>query len=176
MSVATITMQGRIFMAEAIRAKPLHIGWGSGDPAWDDMEDEDLPGLVEASALVNELGRRAPASVGFVLPDEEGGIVIPIGQDGQGNIIYQRYAHASEPTAYLYIRCNFDNADASNSLIREMGLFGGTVVKEGLPPGQQYFTPDQIEDPGRLFASEIIRPYFLRSPSVRESYEFVLPV
>jgi hypothetical protein len=169
-------MQGRIFMAEAIKAKPLHIAWGSGDPAWDDIEDADLPGLVEADALVNELGRRAPASVGFVVPDEAGAIVIPIGQDGQGNIVYQRYAQVEEPTAYLYVRCNFDNADASNSIIREMGLFGGTIVKPDLQPGQQYFTLDQIENPGRLFAAEIVRPHFLRSPSVRESYEFVLPV
>jgi hypothetical protein len=176
MSVATITMEGRIFMAEAIKAKPLHIAWGSGDPAWDDMADADLPGLVDAKALVNELGRRVPASVGFVVPDETGGIVIPIGQDGQGSIVYQRYAQVDEPTAYLYVRTNFDNVDASNSIIREMGLFGGTIVKPGLPPGQQYFTLDQLEYPGRLFATEIIRPHFLRSPSVRESYEFVLPV
>jgi hypothetical protein len=163
-------------MATAVKEQPLHIAWGSGDPDWDDLDDEDLPGLVDATSLVNEIGRRIPASVGFVLPDEEGPILIPIGTDGQGNVTYNRYVQSVEPTAYLYVRCNFENADASDSVIREMALFGGTVVKSGLPPGLEYFTPAQIDDPGFVVAAEIIRPKFERSPSVRESYEFVLPV
>lgn len=176
MSIATITLSGRAFMASALKAQPLHVAWGSGDPAWDDMADSDLPGLVESTALVNELGRRVPASVGYVTPDENGSIVISIGADGEGNVIYKRYSQSVEATAYLYIRCNFDNADASNSVIREMALFGGTVTDPELPPGLQYFTPDQIVAPGFLIAVEIVRPSFGRSPSVRESYEFVLPV
>jgi hypothetical protein len=152
------------------------VAWGGGDPAWDDMADADLPGLVGRTALVNEIGRRMPAAVGFVEPDENGAISIPIGQDGQGNVRYARYTQVTGPTAYLYIRCNFDNADASNAEIREMALFGGAAIKPGLPPGQQYFTPDQLDDPGFMVAMEIVRPSFARSPSVRESYEFVLPV
>jgi hypothetical protein len=57
-----------------------------------------------------------------------------------------------------------------------MAMFGGTVVKPDLPPGQQYFTPNQLDDPGFMVVMEIVRPYFTRSPSVRESYEFVFPV
>jgi hypothetical protein len=163
-------------MASAIKAQPLHIAWGSGDPAWDDMVDADLPGLVTSTALACELGRREPSSVGFVVPDDAGSILIPIGSDGEGNVIYKRYKQVEGPTAYLYVRCNFDNADASNSTIREIALFGGTKFDPELPPGQQYFTPDQLEDPGFVVAIEIIRPAFMRSPSVRESYEFVLPV
>ncbi|MDR3362615.1 MAG: hypothetical protein LBO64_07235 [Desulfovibrio sp.] len=176
MSIATITLSGRAFMAGAIKAQPLHVAWGTGDPDWDDMADSDLPGLVESTALVNEVGRRVPASIGFVTPDDNGSIVIPIGADGEGNVIYKRYTTSPDATAYLYIRCNFDNADASNSVIREMALFGGTEVNADLPPGLQYFTPDQIVNPGFLIAAEIVRPSFGRSPSVRESYEFVLPV
>lgn len=176
MSIATITLAGRAFMASALKAQPLHVAWGSGDPAWDAMQDADLPGLVGATSLVNELGRRLPASVGYVTPDDEGSIIIPVGSDGEGNVAYKRYTQTTEPTAYLYIRCNFDNADASNSVIREMALFGGSRTLENLPPGQQYFTPDQVLDPGFMIAAEIVRPSFERSPSVRESYEFVLPV
>ena len=128
------------------------------------------------TALVNELGRRLPAVVGYVTPDDTGSIIIPIGQDGQGNVRYARYTQVDGPSAWLYVRCNFDNADASNADIREMAIFGGTLVKPDLPPGQQYFTPGQIDDPGFMVVMEIVRPSFNRSPSVRESYEFVLPI
>jgi hypothetical protein len=176
MSIATVTLAGRAFMALSLKSQPLHVAWGGGDPAWDDMADSDLPGLVSYTSLVNELGRRTPATVGFVVPDENGPISIPVGQDGEGNVIYARYEQVDEPSAWLYTRTNFDNADAANVTIREMALFGGTVVKPGLPPGQQYFPPGQIENPGFMVAMEIVRPSFLRSPSVRESYEFVFPV
>jgi len=176
MSIATITLSGRAFMAAAVKAQNLHVAWGGGDPAWDDMDESDLPGLVGYTALVNELGRRVPAAVSFVQPDPDGPIIIPIGQDGQGNVQYSRYRQVMDATAWLYVRCNFDNADAANSVIREMALFGGAVVKPELPPGQQYFTPAQIDEPGFMVAMEIVRPRFERSPSVRESYEFVLPV
>ena len=176
MSIATITMSGRAFMASAIKSQPLHVAWGSGNPAWDAMQDADLPSLIESTALVNELGRRIPASVGYVVPDDDGSIIIPVGADSAGNVVYKRYTQVTQPTAYLYIRCNFDNADASNATIREMALFGGSKTDESLPPGQQYFTPDQVVDPGFMIAAEIVRPSFERSPSVRESYEFVLPV
>jgi hypothetical protein len=163
-------------MASAIKAQTLHVAWGSGDAAWDALADGDLPSLVDHTALVAELGRRIPSSVSYVTPDDEGGIVVPVGQDSQGNIVYKRYSQVTGPTPYLYVRCNFDNADAANSTIREMGLFGGTVVKDGLPAGQAYFTPDQIADPGFMVVMQIIRPKFDRSPSVRESIEFVLPI
>ncbi len=176
MSLATVTTSGRAFLAKVLKDQNLHIAWGEGDPAWDDLPDGDLPGLVDATGLSAELGRRVPASVGYVLPDEEGAISIPVGMDGQGNVQYQRYTTTDMPSPWLYIRCNFDNADAASGTIREMALFGGTVLAPGLPPGQQYFTPGEISDPGFLMAMEIVRPSFGRSPSVRESYEFVLPL
>ncbi|MCL2458956.1 MAG: hypothetical protein FWF31_08990 [Desulfobulbus sp.] len=176
MSLATVTTTGRAFLAKVLKEQSLHIAWGAGDPAWDDLEDSSLPGLVNVTGLTAELGRRAPSSVGYVLPDDDGAISIPVGMDGQGNVLYQRYTLAETPTPWLYVRCNFDNADAASATIREMGLFGGGVAAQDLPPGQQYFTPDEIEDPGFLIAVEIVRPRFSRSPNVRESYEFVLPL
>jgi len=176
MSTATTTLAGRAFMAAAVKAQPLYLAWGSGDPEWDEMDDSDLPSMVEMTALANELGRRVPAAVGFVVPDENGSVIIPIGQDGSGTVQYARYRQVEEPSAWLYIRCNFDNADASNAVIREAAIFGGTTVDPELPPGQQYFTPGEIVHPGFMLAMEIVRPRFERSPSVRESYEFVLPV
>ncbi len=71
---------------------------------------------------------------------------------------------------------NYDFADAGNAVIRELGIFMDTVTKEGLPPGQLYFTPAELEDPGRLLAAQILRPSILRSPAVRQTIEFVLPI
>ena len=47
---------------------------------------------------------------------------------------------------------------------------------EGLPPGQQYFAPADIADPGLLLAAQIVLPRINRSPSVRQTVEFVLPI
>lgn len=57
-----------------------------------------------------------------------------------------------------------------------MGVFMDTAIKEGLPPGQRYFTPAELEDPGLLLAVQIITPPMNRSASVRQSVEFVLPI
>lgn len=176
MSLATTTLSGRAYQATLLKQQNLYIAWGSGDPDWDVLADGDLPSLVEATSLVAEMGRRVPAAVSYVLPDEDGATSIPVGMDGQGNVQYQRYTISETPTTYLYLRCDFDHADAASDTIREIALFGGTVVDPELPPGQRYFTPGQLVDPGSLIAMEIIRPRFDRSPSVRESYEFVLPL
>jgi len=51
-----------------------------------------------------------------------------------------------------------------------------TELKEDLPPGQRYFTPDNLKSPGLLVAAQIIVPPINRSPSVRQTIEFVLPI
>ena len=174
-SLATLTKTGRAAIARALAARPMHFAWGSGDPAWDE-EGASIPSLAEATALVNELGRRTPAAVGFVTPDEEGGVVIPTGTDAAGGVITQRYSVSAEPTPYLYIRVNYDFADAPAATIREVGLFMDTRVRPETPAGQRYFTPAELEDPGFLVAAQILDSNINRSPSTRQTIEFVLPV
>lgn len=174
MSTATLTTAGRAFCAEATANEALFVAWGSGDDAWDEA-GASLPSLVQREALFHELGRRIPTTVGFVTPDAEGSIVIPTGTLPDGSVQSVRYSQVPYATPFLYVRVNFDNADAANATIREMGLFGGTVLQEGLPAGQRYFIPAELEQPGKLIAAEIVRPSYPRSPSVRETYEFVLP-
>ncbi|MDR0477091.1 MAG: hypothetical protein LBH14_04040 [Desulfobulbaceae bacterium] len=176
MSLATITLSGRAFFGKSLKEQILHIAWGEGDPNWDILDAGDLPSVVENTSLVAELGRRIPNGVDYVLPDLDGDISIPVGMDGQGNVQYQRYTASATPTPYLYIHCTFDNDDAAENTIREVALFGGSVIAPGLPPGQRYFAPDEIIDPGFLIAMEIVRPAWPRSLSVRETYGFVLPV
>jgi hypothetical protein len=175
MALATLTNAGRAAFALALSKGALHIAWGSGDPAWDEP-DAELPSLVTATALVNEIGRRTPGTVGFVEPDEAGDIAIPVSVGGEGAVQVARYRSVPGPTPFLYMRAHYMYADASNALIREMGLFSNTELVEGLPPGQQYFVPAEIANPGLLVAAQIVIPRINRSPSIRHTTEFVLPI
>ena len=176
MALATLTQTGRAAIALAMASRPLHLAWGSGDPAWD-AENASLPSLATATALVAEVGRRTPTNIGFVTPDEAGDIVIPVSVGAEGAVQEARYRLvAGGPTPYLYVRTAYDYGDASNVIIREMGLFMDTGFVEGLPPGQRYFVPADIKNPGLLLAAQIITPPINRSPSVRQTIEFVLPI
>lgn len=158
--MAILTLSGRAAMAAAIKSNPIHLAWGTGDPAWDTTP---VPEPVDATALVAEVGRRAVTMVSFCSPSPTGEIQVPNGQ----------FTLTNEITNNLYFRFNFDFGDAATATIRETAIFIGTQVQNGLPPGLMYFTPDQIKSPGILFVLERF-PAFQRSPSVRQSFEFVV--
>ena len=175
MSLATLTRTGRAAIAKAISARPLHLAWGIGDPAWD-AEDAELPSLVDATALFNEVGRRVPTSVGFVTPDDDGDIIIPKGRGTNDSVQEARYRRSDAPTPYLYVQISYEFKDAHSSVIRELGVFMDGVAVEGLPPGQRYFLPSEVAEPGLLLAAQILKPGINRSPSVRQVIDFVLPL
>lgn len=174
MALATLTQTGRAAIAQAISNETLYLAWGSGLEAWD-ATGAVLPSLVTATSLVNEVGRRLCSSVGFVTPDNSGSIVIPV-SSGSEEVQEARYSVSATPTPYLYVLTNFDFSDASNATIREMGVFMGGSVNPSLPAGQRYFTPGQVVNKGLLLACQIITPKIERSPSVRQTVEFVLPI
>lgn len=169
--MAILTQSGRAAMAAAVAVRPIHLAWGTGDPAWD---DEPEPEHTAATALTNEIGRRAITLWQFVQPDENGAIVTT---DTDNPDIKQAFSPSpgNAPTNHLYMLFNFDFDDASAATIREIGVFLNTEVDEALPPGQKYFTPDQITDPGILLELEHL-PAFNRAPSVRQTFELVLTV
>lgn len=174
--LATVTYTGRAAIALAISRNPLYVAWGTGLPEWDEMKDEDLPSVVDWKNLQTEIGYRIASTVGFVEPDDQGGLVVPVGRKSDDTIEEARYRQVLEATPYLYIRVNYDFGDASNSVIREAGIYMDTKVKEGLPQGQMYFTPAEIESPGMLLCAQIMRPVITRSPAQRQSLDFVLPI
>ncbi|CAK7044871.1 MAG: hypothetical protein DELT_02986 [Desulfovibrio sp.] len=175
MSLATLTKTGRAAIAKAISTRPLFLAWGTGDPAWDE-EGAELPSLVEATLLFNEVGRRIPTTVGFVTPDDDGDIIIPKGRGTNDTVQEARYRRSDEPTPYLYVQTSYEFADASNSVIRELGVFMDGVAVAGLPAGQRYYLPSEVAEPGLLLAAQILQPGINRSPSVRQVIDFVLPL
>ena len=154
-----LTRSGRVVIAESIASRPLHLAWGLGDGAWNSPPTESL----DATELTDEVGRRTVTEVGFVVPDNAGDIVLPTGT----------FSRSVTPTNHLYCRTAFDFADASSAVIREIGLFSGTTVVDGLPPGKNYFLPSEIDNPGRLLHLENMVPIY-RSPAIRPSFEIVI--
>lgn len=152
---------GRIAVAELVATQPIHVAWGTGNPAWD-ITPEPEPN--NATVLVAEVGRRMATQVAFVNPDPTGAIETP-----QGN-----FSLSATPTRHLYVRVAFAFNEASDARIRELGVFIGTTVQAGLPAGQRYFTPTQIVNPGRLYLLDRSQN-FQRNGSVRPSFEYVLP-
>lgn len=160
--MATLQDDGRTALAMAMAAQPVHLAWGRGLPAWDAMPE---PEPSNASTLVDEVGRRMATFVGYVQPDHAGEIELPSGS---------KYTVVAGPTRWLYVRTVFNFEDAAGETIRELGIFFGGQPMAGLPPGQRYFTPAQVAQPGRLYTLERV-PAFPRNGAVRQTFEYVLP-
>lgn len=161
--MAIIPRIGRASMAAAVKAQPLHIAIGLGDPLWDTDGHPRAAEDPAATALLAEVGRRTITASAYVVSDSAGEIELPGG----------RYTVVDHPTALLYVRAAFDFADASAAVIREAGLFVGTTAKDGVPAGQRYFQPGDIADPGTLLLLDHIAPV-VRTQATRETYEFVV--
>jgi hypothetical protein len=174
-NLATLTKVGRAAFVKAMKERALFLAWGGGDPAWDEGNAE-FPNLADATALEAEVGRRAAALAAYAVPDDAGDIVIPKGQSGTGEVVEARYALSETPTPYLYVQTQFNFADAADEIIRELAVFVDSVPIEGLPPGQRYFLPGEIADPGLMLAVQIFSPPITRSPAVRQIIDFVLPM
>lgn len=171
--MAILTTSGRAAIAKAIASQALHFAWGTGLDEWGELQP---PEDVAATSLVAEVGRRTATSVQYVVPDLNGEVIVPVFNDTSGGSVERRFSFSDDPTQHLYMRFNFDFSDASASNIRELAIFVGTVTKPGLPSGQKYFLPQDIEDPGTMLAVENLREVIQRSPNSRQSFEFVLTV
>lgn len=160
--MSTLQDDGRIGEAEAFINLPLFVAWGRGDPAWDALAQ---PEPTNATALVDEIGRRLMTQVQFVVPDENGEIEFP----------ESKYTVSAVPTKWAYVRVVFDFDDAVGETVRELGIFFGTTVDTELPPGQRYFLPEHIVTPGRLKLLHRLENKIIREGGVRQSFDYVLP-
>ena len=161
--MAILTQSGRTALAQSVANQPLHLAWGTGDPAWDTAP---VPEPVGASALLAEIGRRASPQLLYVAPDPQGSLVLPSG----------RWSISGTPTNSLYMRFAFDYTDGSSAVIRELGVFVGTAIKPAVlsaTPGKLYFDPSDLQATGTLLALQRV-PKITRSGATRQAFEFVL--
>lgn len=121
------------------------------------------PEDLQASTLLHEVGRKAVDEVSFCVGDENGLLVTPTG----------RFTATDTPTNQLYVHATFDFEDAANETIRELGIFIGTEVSESCPPGQRYFVPSDLKNPGILLVLENTVP-LIRTATTREAFSFVI--
>lgn len=158
--MAILTDSGRAAIALAVKNQAIHLACGGGDSAWDTTP---VPEPVNATALLDEIGRRAVTEASFCLPDAAGDIIVPPG----------RFATSLTPTKYLYLRFSFAFEDAPSAIIRELAVFIGTTLKPGVPSGTEYVTAPQIADFGQMLTLERIGA-LTRSPTIRQRFEFVI--
>lgn len=159
--MATLQQPGRIFLAAALAARPIHLAWGEGQAAWDTTP---VPEPENATALVAELGRRAAQTVGFVVLDSAGDIEMQTG----------RYKLSTTPTNLVYVKFVFDFADAAGKTIRELGIVVDSTIKSTVPSTKKYFAPEDIDKAGSLYALDRVKA-FPRADTVRQVFEYVLP-
>lgn len=157
--MSVLTDSGRAVIAESVAQRPIHLAWGTGDGEWDTPPSED----VAAVALIHEVGRRKVFQVSHVAPADDGEIVVPTG----------RFTLSDAPTGHLYLSFRFDFEDAADEVIRELGVFVGSVPADGVPSGKLYLLPDELADPGTLLLIENISPLY-RNAASRQTFEFVI--
>ncbi len=160
--MAVLQDAGRIALAVAVASQPIHLAWGRGDIDWDVTPE---PEPTNATALVEEVGRRLATFVGYCQPAADGEIELPSGS---------KYTVVPGPTRWVYVRFVFNFEDAAGETLRELAVFLGAQPVAGLPAGQRYFEPAQIAQPGRLYTLERM-PFFTRNGAVRQTFEYVLP-
>lgn len=118
---------------------------------------------LSSTGLLDEIGRRVIDEVSFCQADPDGFVVTPTG----------RFSKTDTPTNQLYFHCTFDFEDASDQTIRELGLFIGTEISDTCPPGQRYFLPSDLKDPGILLVLENTVP-LIQTAATREAFSFVI--
>jgi hypothetical protein len=161
--MAILTTSGRAALAIAVAAQSLHLAWGTGLASWDTTPEAEP---TTATALVDEVGRRGSPVLQYVTADVNGAIILPSG----------RWSVSAQPTNNIFLRFQYDYPDGANAIIRELGIFVGTVIKPAVmtaTPGKVYFAPTDIQSPGTLLALQR-NAKITRSASTRQAFEFVL--
>ena len=67
----------------------------------------------------------------------------------------------------------FDFTDADTETIRELAVFINPATIGGLPAGQKYFLPAEVDDVGLMLLLTHINP-LQRDNATRETFEFVI--
>lgn len=158
--MAEFVNRGRVAAAKAIKLCPIHVAWGAGLLAWDTVS---ATVSIESSALVAEIGRRLVTNPRYVTPDADGDIRVHSG----------RYAISADPTNHLYVETTFEEEDSPGAEIREVAVFVHGETNPALPPGQLYFLPEDIVEPGDMTVLEHV-PKIIHTAKNRQTFRFVI--
>ena len=142
----------------------LPLGAIATDALLDITYIQDTPReSITSTSLMNQVGLRTVDEILFCSGDENGELITPSG----------RFTESRSPTNNLFLKFTFDFEDAANQVIQELGVMVGTEFLTELPPGQRYFTPEQILTPGILLVLEHTVP-LVRTAATRETFTFVV--
>ena len=159
--MATLTQSGRAGLAASVKDRDIYIGIGSGATSWD---SSGAPAeSTTATSLLNAVGYRVTSQKDFVVADAAGSISLPSG----------RFEVSQTQTSQLYLRFTLDFADAATETVRETAVFLDASPNSGLPAGQVFFAPSDMQTTGTLYLIEHV-PAIIRTSATRETFEFVL--
>lgn len=114
--------------------------------------------------LIKEVGRRVVTTKQYVEEDAENGTI-------EAN--NTKWKISTVPTRNIYLQFKFEAKEAASNVIRQVGIFTGTVRQDNVPSGQYYLTPDQVKEKGALFMYQNLAP-IARNLATREVFEYVL--
>jgi hypothetical protein len=152
---------GRAAIAKAILAMPIHLAIGAGESGWG-LEPPKPD--YELTALADERGRKALYRGLYVIPDDNGEIILPN---------EKRYTVSLPPTRNLYLQFIFDYNEGMGFNVRELGIFVGATMKNP-QQGQTFFLPEEIEDPGTLLYINYPQDPDRYNPQKKGGYETVI--
>lgn len=159
--MATIlTNSGRTAIATAIRTRTAHMAWGTGSSGWGN--DPPAP-PNSATTLLAEVARRRATVVDFCVADANGAIVVPEG----------KFSISATPTPNLYFKFHFEFSEGVGSTIREQAIFLDTTAASGVPSGQYYLLPAEVQNPGTMLILQRTTP-IIRQATTRQLFEFVV--
>lgn len=159
--MAVLTVGGKATYQEALFPGPFHLAWGSGSVGWGDTPPAED---VNAVALLAEVGRLEATAVEFVVPDVAGVIELNFGN----------FTVSATPTRYLYLDFHFGFDDGAAETIREVAVFVGTTKEVGVPGGQVYLLPADVDESGSLLIVEHQAPAIVRANTNRERFQYVI--
>lgn len=138
--------------------------WTDPAPIVSEVTDPDLIDEfgVQATELLEEVGRRKASLVDYCEPDVLGDILV------NGTT----YKLSTTTTKYLYYKFILDPSDGGSEEICQRALFIDVVPLGSVPPGQYWLIPSELDDPGIMWQLQNVVPANL-DPLKKGFYEVV---
>jgi hypothetical protein len=163
----TMVDYGHEVLAQSVFNEDFHLAWGKTPDVFDttgwDAGDTPPAETSNTTDLMEEIGRRVVTLKAYVYEDPSGTII------ANGT----KWKQSVDPTRHIYLQFKFDASDAVDKVIRQIGLFQGTVHDGGQVDGTTFMIPSELTDEGTLFMYQNIEPVS-RNASTREIYEYVI--